>query len=163
MSYIAVDPGTTESAYVIYESGRILDKGILHNLDLRNKLSDWFMDSDRPEKLYIEMVASFGMSVGAEIFETVLWTGRFIEAWQGTFEKVYRKDVKIGLCGTMRAKDANIRQALIDHFGPGKELAVGRKASPGPLYGVSKDVWAALAVAVFIEKRHMNLNRRSHV
>jgi hypothetical protein len=26
--------------------------------------------------------------------------------------------------------------------------AIGRKASPGPLYGISRDVWSALAIAV---------------
>jgi hypothetical protein len=25
---------------------------------------------------------------------------------------------------------------------------VGRKAAPGPLYGISRDVWSALAIAV---------------
>jgi hypothetical protein len=42
----------------------------------------------------------------------------------------------------MRAKDANIRQALIDKLG-----AVGTKKAPGPLYGISGHLWAALAVA----------------
>jgi hypothetical protein len=26
--------------------------------------------------------------------------------------------------------------------------AVGRKANPGPLYGISRDVWSAIAIAV---------------
>jgi hypothetical protein len=58
-----------------------------------------------------------------------------------------RRAVKLALCGDSRAKDANIRQALIDRFG-GKDAAVGRKAAPGPLYGISRDVWSALAIAV---------------
>jgi hypothetical protein len=41
-----------------------------------------------------------------------------------------------------------VRQALIDKFGPGKELAIGKKASQGPLYGLTGDFWAALGVAV---------------
>ena len=36
----------------------------------------------------------------------------------------------------------------IDKFGGSKETAIGKKANPGPLYGVKKDIWAALAVAV---------------
>jgi len=43
----------------------------------------------------------------------------------------------------MKAKDANIRQALIDKLGP-----VGTKKSPGPLWGVKSHIWSALAVAV---------------
>ena len=60
--------------------------------------------------------------------------------------RIGRKAVKIHLCGSMRAKDPNIRQALIDRYGGSS--AIGRKATPGPLYGVAGDVWAALAVAV---------------
>jgi hypothetical protein len=56
--------------------------------------------------------------------------------------------VKMHLCGNTRAKDGNIRQALLDRFGPGKAIACGTKKQPGPLYGVSKDVWQALALAV---------------
>ena len=54
-----------------------------------------------------------------------------------------RKDEKINLCGNMKAKDSNIRQALIDRFG-----VVGTKKNPGWFYGVSKDVWQAIAVGV---------------
>ncbi len=43
----------------------------------------------------------------------------------------------------MRAKDANISQALRDRFGE-----KGTKAHPGWFYGVSKDVWSAIAVGV---------------
>ena len=57
-----------------------------------------------------------------------------------------RRAVKLALCGDSRARDANIRQALIDRFGG--SAAVGRKAAPGPLYGISRDVWSALAIAV---------------
>jgi len=57
-----------------------------------------------------------------------------------------RRAVKLALCGDSRAKDANIRQALIDRFGG--SAAIGRKTAPGPLYGISRDVWSALAIAV---------------
>jgi hypothetical protein len=103
--------------------------------------------------LAIEMVASYGMAVGATVFETCVWSGRFIERWLVSDKRrpepvrVYRKEVKIHLCGSMRAKDANIRQALIDRYG-GKESAIGKKANPGPLYGMSGDCWSALAVAI---------------
>jgi hypothetical protein len=92
-----------------------------------------------------------GMAVGAEVFETCFWSGRFAERWfdnGGTWDRIKRHQVKMHICGNMRAKDANIRTALIDMFGPGKEKAIGTKKNPGPLYGVSGDVWQALAVAV---------------
>jgi hypothetical protein len=101
--------------------------------------------------LALEMIASYGMPVGREIFETCLWIGRFIEAWemrQGRYQLIYRKDVKLFHCESARATDANIRAALIDRYGPGKERAIGKKSSPGPLYGLKGDHWAALAVAL---------------
>ena len=52
------------------------------------------------------------------------------------------------LCGHPRAKDPNIRQALLDRFGPGREKALGTKKAPGALYGIKGDEWAALAVAI---------------
>jgi hypothetical protein len=52
------------------------------------------------------------------------------------------------LCGSSRANDATIRQALLDRYGPGREKAVGTKANPGPLYGIKADLWQALALAV---------------
>jgi hypothetical protein len=67
---------------------------------------------------------------------------------------VKRREVKIHLCGSMKAKDANVRQVLLDRYGPGKAKAVGLKRSPGPLYGFSKDLWSALAVGItWIETR----------
>jgi hypothetical protein len=36
--------------------------------------------------------------------------------------------------------------------------AIGRKAAPGPLYGISRDVWSALAVAVTYADRGGNLD-----
>lgn len=100
-----------------------------------------------PDVVVIEKIESYGMAVGAEVFDTVWWAGRFAEAAsRATVVMLPRRAVKLALCGDSRAKDANIRQALLDRFGG--SAAVGRKATPGPLYGISRDVWSALAIAV---------------
>jgi hypothetical protein len=95
--------------------------------------------------LAIEMVEARGMPVGRETFETVLWAGRFMQAWgeDTTCELIYRREVKSFLCGSAKAKDSNIRQALLDKIGP-----QGTKKAPGPTYGVKAHIWAALSVAV---------------
>ena len=142
---IAIDPGTTHSAYVIYDHPDVVEKGILLNEELADKL--WNRDPDGV-KLYVEMVASYGMPVGRTVFETCVWIGRFIGAYIGDWEYVYRKDVKMHLCNSVKAKDGNIRQAIMDLYGSERSVAIGTKNSPGPLYGVSKDVWAALGVAI---------------
>ena len=145
---IAIDPGTTQSGWVNYCGGRVEGSGVMENGDLLQHLRE----ADWAQVAAIEMVASYGMAVGAEVFRTVWWTGRFADAWSvrsGNLPiEVFRKDVKLHLCGTTKAKDANIRAAILDIYGPGKEIAVGRKGSEGPLYGVRSHAWPALAVAI---------------
>lgn len=98
------------------------------------------------ELLVIEMIASYGMAVGKEVFDTCVWIGRFKEIALFNnikVEYIYRKDEKMNICHSMKAKDSNIRQALIDRFG-----AVGTKKNPGWFYGFKADVWQAYAVGV---------------
>lgn len=148
MTILAIDPGNEQSAFVMFDNGRITHMGKVPNelliVELRRECGG---DLSTAECVAIEMVASYGMPVGREVFDTVLWTGRFIEAADRPHTLVYRKDVKLHLCHSPRANDATIRQALIDRFG-GKERAVGNKKQPGPLYGVKADIWSALAIAV---------------
>jgi len=143
---LAIDPGTTASAFVILDSGKVRDHAKLPNTELIAHLRRRELHADH---LAIEMVASYGMPVGAEVFETCLWTGRFIEAWGRDWSTVYRKDVKMFLCGaTAGVNDAVIYQRLVDLYGPGRPIAVGTKRNPGPLYGLCADERSALAVAL---------------
>lgn len=145
MKVFAIDPGNEESASCIVVDGRPFESAKVPNDELLKLVKHW-----KPEGwlLAVEMIASYGMPVGREVFETCLWIGRFIQAWGGEYRLVYRKDVKLFHCSSVRATDANIRAALIDRFGPGKAKAVGTKAAQGPLYGFKGDQWAALAVAL---------------
>ncbi len=147
---LALDPGPVRSALVSLDGDEVRWTQIAPNADIRNELR-----ATVGEVLVIEQIESFGMAVGREVFETVYWAGRFAEAWEDKEPKYQpclahrlpRRAVKLHLCGTSRAKDGNIRQALIDRYG-GKEAAIGRKAQPGPLYGIKADLWAALALGV---------------
>lgn len=138
---LAIDPGTTESGWCLYHTERgVMGSGV--------KPNDLMLDEIRYQPfdhLAIEMIASYGMAVGREVFETCVWIGRMIETFQypRAVRLVYRRDVKLHLCGSPRAKDANIRQALLDLIGP-----QGTKKQPGPTYGVKSHAWAALGVAV---------------
>lgn len=137
---LALDPGTTETGFCEYSEGRVTAAGVAPNSEILEKVAAWEHDT-----LAIEMIASYGMAVGKEVFETVRWIGRFQQAFHDpeSVILVYRKDVKMHLCQTPRAKDPNIRQALIDRIGP-----QGTKKAPGPTFGVKSHAWAALAVAV---------------
>lgn len=80
------------------------------------------------DELVIEMIASYGMAVGQTVFETCVWIGRFVQQIDYIGKKysyIYRKDEKMNICNNMKAKDSNIRQALIDRFGE-----VGTKKNP---------------------------------
>ena len=145
---LAIDPGPAQSGYCIYDGERLRESGVLPNADMLVRVQQW-----PATRLAIEMIASYGMAVGREVFETCVWIGRFQQAWRdpAAAELVYRKDVKLHLCGTNKAKDANVRQALLDLFprsGGGATPQVGTKAQPGPLYGVSSHAWPALGVAI---------------
>ena len=105
-------------------------------------------ECDTQPTLVIEMVASYGMPVGTDIFETCVQIGRFEQAWKGETARIFRREVKLHLCNNVRAKDSNVWQALVDRYGPGKAKAVGTKKAQGPLYGVTKHARAALAVGV---------------
>jgi hypothetical protein len=164
---LAIDPGPVQSAWIAY-NGEIIDHGFCDNEQLLSILRGAAagvvyvgrhprdVEKLDPQRVVIEKVEGFGMPVGVEVFETVFWSGRFAEAASPIrVDRIGRKAVKLHLCGTVRAKDPNVRQALIDRFG-GSD-AIGRKASPGPLHGISGDVWSALAVAVTWTDQHVEL------
>jgi hypothetical protein len=146
----AIDPGPVRSAYVDWDGEKIHNFGIFENRYEYTSVND----AGPIEHVAIEMVASYGMPVGADVFETCVWIGRFWEIYLNagkTCHKVYRKDVKMHLCGSTRAKDSNITAAIVDRFDPNREFGKhgkGTKSKPGMFYGFSKDVWAAMAVAL---------------
>ena len=147
MSILAVDPGTDQSAWCLYSPEFGISTGTLPNPEMLLLLRAKAEDIAAP-LLAVEMIASYGMPVGREVFETCVWIGRFLEAWGKPYRLVYRREEKLHICSSPKANDATIRQALIDRFGPGREKAIGTKKAPGPLYGVHGDEWAALAVAI---------------
>lgn len=154
MKILALDPGTTKTGWVLLDDGRPIAFGVLENPLMLQEVRNTY----EADVLAIEMIASYGMAVGREVFETCLWIGRFMQVWRDpdSVMLIYRKDVKIFLCGTTKAKDANIRQALLDSYpatGGGSTPQVGTKSQPGPLYGVSSHVWPALGVAVTVQAR----------
>lgn len=136
MMLFAIDPGTTESAVIAWD-GQIRMAKIMPNEELlamvrRSKAAL------AGARMAVETIASYGMAVGRETFETCEFCGRLREAAEAngaTVQRVYRKDVKINLCGTMKAKDTNIRAALLDKYG--KDV----------LKGIKSHLWSAMAVA----------------
>lgn len=156
MIVFAIDPGNINSAYAVMQTRtdqdyELLEFGKHTNKECMAKMLDWAEGDFQPDVIVIERVASYGLAVGKEVFETCEWIGRFSQEGEKYIkvDYIYRKDEKITICGSMKAKDSNIRQALIDRFAT-KDFKNGKgsKNDPDYFYGVSKDCWAAIAVAV---------------
>jgi hypothetical protein len=82
MNILGIDPGNTQSALVLYdtEAQAITMAKIEKNEDLLLALTYF---EDTTIKPFIEMVASYGMTVGKEVFETCVWIGRFFQTLEG--------------------------------------------------------------------------------
>lgn len=141
MNILAIDPGTYESGYVVWDGKSIIAYGKVDNHKMLKIIADPPWDV---ELLAVERVASYGQRVGQEVFDTCMWTGRFIQAADAkllAFKLIYRMTIKKYLIGSHTAKDADIRRRLLDVVGP-----QGTKKAPGPTYGIKSDIWQALAL-----------------
>lgn len=156
---LGIDPANEYSAFVVVENdlSAVVDKGKIPNKELQDKISNWKAENYPIDYVAIEGIQSFGMPVGQTTFETCYFIGRLLEQFEGFDIEptlIYRSEEKMLLCNSMRAKDSNIRQALVDRFAkdtPNK--GKGTKKDPGYFYGFKSDIYAALAVAcVFYEK-----------
>lgn len=147
MKILCLDIGTEDSAYCLLdETYKPIQFAKISNEELLEivKTTDY-------DNLVYEEFQSYGMPIGISTITSITWNGRYIQSALDRNKKVfpvYRKDVKINICGTMRAKDGNIRQALIDRFGN-----VGTKKNKGYFYGFAKDMWSAYAIGTtYIDK-----------
>lgn len=151
---LAIDPGNVQSAFVLYNPSTkiVIEHGLVPNADML-KVLQRIQATGGAWRMATEMVACYGMAVGATIFDTCVWIGRFVQKWTDAefthkYRFVYRKDEKIHLCGSMKAKDGNVRQSIMDRYGSTRQIAIGTKKTPGPLFGMHDDIWAAFAVAI---------------
>ncbi len=150
---LAIDPGNIESGYVILDKDlKPVEKGKISNEVLFNKIK-YLLREYRIKYVAIEMVASYGMAVGKTVFDTCVWVGKFSAASEWHLDihpkLIYRQDEKLALCKSMKAKDSNIIQALIDRFAPNTpNKGKGTKKEPGWFYGFKKDIWQAYAVGI---------------
>ena len=148
---LCIDPGTTHSGVVVFDGLDIIFK----NTEFENEQLIAWLARNHPYQtshMVIEGIASYGMAVGQTTFDTCIWIGRFQQEYGiNATTIIYRKSVKMFLCNSMRAKDANIRRRVLDIFpatGGGKTPEIGTKGQPGPLYGVTSHAISALALGL---------------
>lgn len=158
---LSLDTGTLHTGYSITRHKKnkppeVLDCGISMNGDIK-----YLICGGNSDAIVMENFQCMGMPVGLSTFNSAVWLGRFIEAsltldGRELVWLMHRSAVKVEICGTPRAKDANIRQAIIDMYpdniGGGKCPQVGTSKQRGPLYGVTSHVWSALALAISFDK-----------
>lgn len=139
---LAIDPGNVESAYVVYDRRR-RKFGAFGKVPNERLLS--LIYHVKPDFIVCEEICSYGMAVGKTTFDTVRFTGRIqqLSLSEGIpFRLIPRYKVKASLAPLPRKNDRDVRAAMLKLYGE-----QGTKAAPGPTYGMSKDMWAALAVA----------------
>lgn len=162
MLIIAIDPGNEQSAYVLINSDyRPLYFDKADNKEVEAWLHRAFIERNIDE-VVIEMVASYGMAVGASVFDTCVEIGRLqliAEQHQIPVRLVKRKEYVTELCGSSRAKDANVIQYLIDRFAPSTpNRGKGTKKAPGWFYGFKADIWQACAIGVWGVDTHTEVD-----
>ena len=147
---LAIDPGPERSAYIVWDGKSILPHAFEHamNAEIRNRVIPYW--SGLGCRLAIEQIGHYGtgMPAGRSVFDTCMEIGRFVQTWHPHKDDamlIMRGDIKLHHCGSKKAKDGNIRQALIDKYG-----APGTKKNPGPTYGISSHLWQALAIATYV-------------
>lgn len=189
---LSIDPGSKESAWMLYDGtprkwGKESNTTILGLL--RAPASGDFDDANH---VVIESMVNYAATVGAETFDAIRWAGRFQEAWSLLYgdcsvSYITRPEVKLHLCQSMRAKDKDVREALITRWG-GEDMAIGGKKCPtckgkgvvgrkgsytgcpgcikglltprGPLHGITADCWSALAIAVTYADKSTRIDPR---
>ncbi len=160
---LGIDPGSRLSAFVGINRlhGSVVVSGKVPNGELLGWLRDGslltVLGGSLGTAVVIENIAPrFGLNVGWETLDTARWTGRYQEALLPVVAVLLERSAVLSHLGVVTrgpnktTADAGVRAALIDRYGghEGKDAAIGRKAAPGPLYGLTADRWAALAVAV---------------
>ncbi len=145
MLILGIDPGSRESGVVFWDAHK---SAVVKAEQMEN---NWCLRCIKNFQtvaavVAIEQIRGYGIVAGNDTFDCCEWVGRFQEAYEnmnGRVVLIPRKDIKRHLCNTTTTNDKYIRQALIDRFGD-----VGTKKNPGPLYGISGHLWAALACGV---------------
>lgn len=178
MRILAIDPGSAESGWVLMDA----DTGAVlrHGKDANEQLLAWYrtdlVDDDETleprDVVVVEFMAPRGMPTSEHEMDALWWLGRFTEALEQhrhLVVRVTRDEVKWVILQKRNVKgaDAAIRAVIIDRYaqGGGRAVAMGKKAAPGPLYGIVDDQMAALALACAYQDdaRDVETERRERI
>lgn len=145
----AIDAGDTLSGFAILEHKSKLLRipgmktfGKVPNEEILELIKMWHGRCD----FAIEFPYPKNNTVPFEVFAMTAWVGRMEQVildLGSTSTRIFRHRQKSVMCRSGAATDAMIRASVIDLLG-GK----GTKSNPGPTFGVTADVWQAIAVGI---------------
>ena len=159
---IGIDPGPEESGWAVLEteSAKVLEFGKESNSELRGRLRDSRFEL---KAAIIEFTPPYAMvmrktkknktprvHIPRQVVDTAIEIGRFIEVAEASViahELLHRQAIKTQLLTRTLGNDSLMIDALCDRYGGDRKSAKGTKKQPGPLFGMNKDAWQALAVA----------------
>lgn len=167
MRILAIDPGTTQSAYALLNDAyQVLSADKVEN----SVMMDIIASTPGIDAVIIEDMEpryprngkdsnAAGAIVGASTYTTLKWMGKFDLTAQVrgiAVYWIYRRDERAALirkkelpADAPKHADGQIRAALIARFAVhDKANGKGTKATPDTFYGVSGDMWQAIAVGV---------------
>ncbi len=170
MKIMAIDPGTTESAYVImddqyqiFSADKVGNDVVLSIIADAPGLDAVIIEDIEPRYSSTDRSAA-GAVMGQSTIETIKAFGRF--SWQAALRglmvgSVFRRDERSCLIPTKRNglpplpetapkhADGQIRVSLVRRFARhDKERGRGTMANPDTFYGFHGDMWQAMAVGV---------------
>lgn len=162
---VGVDPGTTESAWVMIEDGYPVEHKFEPNEGLLSRLRGGYFFDDIP--IIFERIDFMGEFMGKTTLETAVWTGRFMEAAcqhppGRVIARLSRSDVvkHFGIRNGARPgekrpnPDSLLRRAMFLRYGQ-EPPGPGQRVKDGPMVGVTGHILQALALGLVWWDRHV--------
>ncbi len=155
---LGIDPGTTQSAWLVLDGRTILAAAIDPNADVLQLVrGGWAATRDGWSFVFstvaIERIEPrFGLNVGWSTLLTCEFVGALTEAARPLPVALLRRSVILGHLGvatrgrgdaTRTSADSGVRAALMERWGGEGSVRKG-----GPLVGIKTHLWSALSVAV---------------
>lgn len=164
-----IDPGPERSGFVAINHvsdgesfPQVLEAdGEIHNGLVRTRIRE----ADPSVTVCCEVMSAIRATVDQNTFETCYAIGEFRNETKsrhmGIWIPIEARSVKRGIIGTVTGSSSLVMRELVKMFAFGetdpakaKRAAVGTVKHPGPLFGVSKHAWMALAcVMVYLKSR----------
>lgn len=164
---IAFDPGNEQTGWVVVlaDNSKLLYKNKENNSECLTKLSI-FLNKEKFNivKVGIEYVSSYGMATNQTVLDTATFSGILACIFKINnipCEFIFRKSIKMFLCGSVRAKDSEVNCRVREYVGEDntqKKPNIWYWNESVEKYGgykyANNDIYAAIAVALYLIYPH---------